>query len=136
MFPLRLLRTARSEAPATRVRLEVCPPSLFDAPDTVFRRWMRRMGGEPRNADGAARLQAAREDFVAALADIGTQHAEFLIHGIQRKRSLRDLWHLRPEIYGLIAVQRSESEADRRIERLNRHFPTRSPGSGFGTLAH
>lgn len=49
-------------------------------------------------------------------------------------RSLHELWHLRPEVFKLVALRYSQGEAQSRLDRLNRHFPTRAPRSGFGAF--
>ena len=48
--------------------------------------------------------------------------------------SLRDLWHLRAELYHVLALNRDQREAEQRLTQLNRHFPTRAPRSGFVPL--
>jgi len=53
---------------------------------------------------------------------------------INATHSLRELWHLRAEIYRLVGVAHRQSEADTRVALLNRHFPTRAPRSQFGGL--
>jgi hypothetical protein len=53
---------------------------------------------------------------------------------VDSARSLRELWHLRSEVYRLVALQTSQSEAERRLADLNHHFPTRAPRSGFAPL--
>jgi hypothetical protein len=75
-----------------------------------------------------------QEEFASLIADIRADIAEDLRGQIERARSPRELWHLRPRLYDLIARSHTELEAQRRLEQLNRHFPTRSralrPGSG------
>ena len=44
------------------------------------------------------------------------------------------LWHLRAELYHVVAVYHSQHEAERRLAELNGHFPTRAPRSGFVPL--
>ena len=69
-----------------------------------------------------------------SLADVNTQQVGFVKGRITLAASLRDLWHLRPEIFRMLALQFSQAEAQCRLDRLNRHFPTRSPRSGFVPL--
>jgi hypothetical protein len=76
----------------------------------------------------------ARQEFLAMLADLGGGETLLLRTRIQRALSLRELWHLRAELFSLVAVQRSQTEAEDRLAWLNRYFPTRSPRSGFGAL--
>ena len=81
------------------------------------------------------RLPVVQDDFQQALADVDEAKAYPLSCRIAQARSLRELWLLRTDIYTLIAQQRSELEAAQRLSRLNRHFPTRAPRSGFAPLA-
>ena len=122
---------------SSRLRLEVCPPSLLDEPEPRFSRclqWLRAR--QPaRHEAPAERLREAREEFARALDGIGTQHADFLQHRLRHIKSMRELWHARPEMFGLIATHFTEYEAGCRMAPLNRHFPTRSPRSGFAPLA-
>jgi hypothetical protein len=50
---------------------------------------------------------------------------------IRQAQSLRDLWHLRPEVFNLISIERDQAEATRRLALLNRHFPVRAPRSSM-----
>jgi hypothetical protein len=124
-------------APATVPRHTVRPPSLCHAPDS---RWARLMHWvlAPAAGDSAppiATLPAVRADFHRAVADlVQAEEAGELVRRIEHSRSLRELWHLRTEVYRLVALQHSQGEADARLARLNRHFPTRAPRSGFMPL--
>jgi hypothetical protein len=123
-------------AASSRVRLEARPPSLRHRPSS---RWQRLMFWlmAPAPLDAAPpldRLPAVREDFAACLDDTTGDRACALAERIERARSLRELWHLRPDVFDLVARQHSQAEAESRIARLNRHFPTRSPRSGFAPL--
>lgn len=132
----------------SRRRLEVCPPALVQgsagfAPG--WRGWLQT--GWNASASGTAgqrqpvadrgsdpRLSRVREEFLQALQDIEPQQVGMLQGRIRIARSLRDLWHLRPEVFKRVALHFSQAEAQSRLDRLNRHFPTRSPRSGFGFL--
>lgn len=81
------------------------------------------------------RLPAVKEDFLACLADVCDNTADALRESVAAARSLRELWHLRAGVYNTVGRAHSEFEAERRIERLNRHFPTRAPRHA-GTLAN
>lgn len=124
-------------APSTGLRHAVRPPSLCHAPDS---RWARLMHWvlAPSAGDSAppiGTLPAVRADFHQAVADLlQAQEAGDLVRRIEHSRSLRDLWHLRTEVYRLVALQHSQAEADDRLARLNRHFPARAPRSGFMPL--
>jgi hypothetical protein len=129
-------------------RVAICPPTLLETSgsDTRFdlRHWFSAGGsvaaqddaddGDTRCKRGAAPLYSVRGEFADALRDIDGDEADALTLRIRLARSLRELWHLRPEVFGLVARQHSQHEAQARLDRLNRHFPTRSPRSGFGAL--
>ncbi len=128
--------------PAGRgVRPEVCPPRLARARSwgVVLRDWLTAGWPRPPAPEPAPRctpaLEAIRQDFIDAVEGVRTPAAEDLLDRIHFARSLRELWHLRAQVFSLVALHRSQSEADARLQRLNRHFPTRSPRSGFGPLA-
>jgi hypothetical protein len=148
----RLRRQARRAA-GTR-RIEVCPPALLQGSalstvgwragwrDWLSTGWIPSLSGtaaqapHPSGQNGASnpRLCQARDEFLQALADIRTQQIGMLQGRIRIARSLRELWHLRPEVFERVALQFSQAEAQCRLDRLNRHFPTRSPRSGFAPL--
>lgn len=140
MWSLRLsspwLRRSSLPAPSS-LRVEVCPPSLRQAPVLTWRRltfWL--LAPAPHDAAPPLnRLPAVRLDFGACLADVQNNDAEALRQRIALARSLRELWHLRTELYRVVALQHSQSEAEQRLAALNRHFPTRAPRSGFIPLS-
>ena len=130
-------RSRRSTLDAqSSLRIEVCPPSLRQAPAGTWQRaifWL--LAPAPHDASPApSRLHAVRDDFGAALADIHDGRARSLRQRIADARSLRELWHLRAEAYRVIGLCHSQSVAEDRLARLNRHFPTRAPRSQFGPL--
>lgn len=114
-------------------RVEVRPPSLRHAPATLGQRllfWL--MAPAPQEAAPPInRLPAVKQDFMACLDDVDLPQADELRAAIEGARSLRELWHLRTEVYGLVGRAHAELVADRRLERLNRHFPTRAPRAGM-----
>lgn len=113
-------------------RVEVRPPSLRHAPASLGQRllfWL--MAPAPRDAAPPInRLPGVKRDFLASLDDIDLPGAEALRAAIDAARSLRELWHLRTDLYGLIGRAHSEHVAEQRVERLNRHFPTKAPRAG------
>lgn len=121
-------------------RPEVCPPRLGRTRPwkTVLRDWLT--AGWPRRAEPEAAphrppaLEAIRQDFIDAVEGVATPAADDLLDRIHFARSLRELWHLRAEVFRLVSLHRSQAAADARLAALNRHFPTRSPRSGFGPL--
>ena len=133
-----LLRPRYRDSLASRIgwRAEVCPPSLRQAPRSAWNRlWFWLLAPGPLQASPALnRLPPVRQDFLDSLDDIHGAPACTLCTRIGQARSLRDLWHLRAELYNVVAVSHSQHEAERRLARLNRHFPTRAPRSGFMPL--
>lgn len=79
-------------------------------------------------------MEGVRAEFIQALSGVRTPQAGLLEQRIGIARSLHELWHLRPEVFKLVALHFSQCEAQRRLDQLNRHFPTRAPRSGFGAL--
>lgn len=130
-----------STQPPRPARLEICPPARSSRVATRRSWWLRLQawlhGGWPDPAPAAgtpAGLDGARHDFLAATADLHGDAADELIARIHAARTLRELWHLRTDMFSLVSLQHRQFEADRRLAELNRHFPTRSPRSGFGEL--
>jgi hypothetical protein len=116
--------------------VEVCPPSLCHAPDSGWQRFMMWLlaPAPAHTALPLSRLPAVRADFVRCLQDVPAGTAAPLAQCIDAARSLRDLWHLRTEVYRVVALAHSQSEAERRVASLNPHFPTRAPRSGSAPL--
>ena len=139
MMPLTLLlRTGRrSTLGATScLRMDASPPSLRHAPESPWERfvfWL--LAPAPHDAAPPLnRLPEVRGDFYGVLADIDGPAANTLRHQISSARTLRELWHLRTDIFRLVALAHTQLEAERRVTLLNRHFPARAPRSQFGGL--
>ncbi|ODU08451.1 MAG: hypothetical protein ABS84_12540 [Rubrivivax sp. SCN 71-131] len=113
-------------------RVEVRPPSLRHAPASLGQRlmfWL--MAPAPHDAAPPInRLPGVKQDFRLCLEDVSIAAAESLRTAIDGARSLRELWHLRADLYGLVGRAHSENVAEQRLARLNRHFPTRAPRPG------
>lgn len=119
---------------ASSLRSEVCPPSLRQAPDSAWHRvvfWL--LAPAPGEASlPANRLPGVRADFAAVLADIDGDDADALRNRIAATLTLRELWHLRAELYRVVGVAHRQSEAEIRVGLLNRHFPLRAPRPRLG----
>ena len=127
----------RPGAPATAMRLQVCPPSLHRALPAWWPLWLvalRRALPQPGASRADDRLRAARTDFLGVLADLRGDAIVVLRARIRCSHSMRELWHLRGALFNLLCTSLSESLANERLELLNRHFPTRAPRSGFASL--
>lgn len=121
----------RAAQAAATTRLEVCPPASRKA--GLGRRLVSWLCGPWTEAPEASdsRIDGVRHEFHAEVDDIRTIEAGMLKSDIDRCASLRELWHLRAAVFGLVSRHRSQAEAEMRLARLNRHFPTRSPRSGL-----
>ncbi len=125
-------------------RTEVCPPALKRTGQGV-RDWLVSGGfGHPSTGSATAalasrsseQLLSARRDFVQALDDVASPLGQALQHRIQLARSLRELWHLRSEVFNLVSLERSQFDAQQRLDHLNHHFETRAQQrSAFGLLS-
>lgn len=138
------LHERRPPASRTRpARLEICPPQrglssqawLARVKSWLSAGWNGTPLQENTDADRSLVLAAARQDFFQSVVDLTLPAAAKLLDRIEFARTMRDLWHLRAEVFALVSLERSQQEADRRLALLNRHFPTRAPRSGFGGLA-
>ncbi len=124
---------------ASGLRVEVCPPSLRCLPLGPASPWQRLLfwllAPAPHQASAAPdRLPRVRADFLAAVADLGSDSADRLRQRVAHAATLRELWHLRAEVFRVVGVAHSQAEAGQRLALLNRHFPTRSPRSQFAPL--
>ena len=132
--PRLIRRWLRPVPPASTLpgRTSISPPAVWGEAEPVW----KMLWGWLRSSDAPAQrrlhvLDQARRDFADALADIPAADACDLRRRGESARSLRELWHLRAELYSVVARHRSQSEADRRLRLVNRHFPTAAP-----TTAH
>lgn len=112
---------------SSRRRTECCPPGpasfgTFDSRWHYFTRWLRP------GSDGVP--DEARQAFEEALRDLPGDEAEKLRVRVRSAPGLRELWHLRSAVFGLVARHGSESEAQRRLAALDRHFTTRRRAGG------
>jgi len=134
----RLLRRADKRV-AEPSRLDVKPPpQLWGQAEPVWSalwHWLRQDKPNTSQLDPHSRLDRARDDFCSALADLRGEAVHDLLCRASSACSLRELWHLRTELYRVVATQRSQGEADRRLALVNQHFPTQATGAPTSTTA-
>ena len=111
-------------------RVEVTPPSRFAAqPPSLMRwadqfwRWLRDLEEAPPKLTPIGEIRQIRAAFHAALMDMQSAKAYQVRYQIEASRSLRELWHLRADVFEIVAENRGEGEAKIRVAGLNRHFP-------------
>ncbi|HIV72570.1 MAG TPA: hypothetical protein H9903_16670 [Candidatus Aquabacterium excrementipullorum] len=119
-------------APSSSFRKEVRPPALFARSQPQWRRWVatawhwlwddQDLEDHPRVLQG---LNQVKTEFMSVVWDLQSYTATRARESISQARSLRELWHLRADVFRVIAVHRGQAEAYRRLESLNRHFPVR-----------
>lgn len=110
---------------ASPSRSWVSPPAVWGQAEPVWKAlWTWLRAGEGPDERRISALDSARHDFAEALADLPADDACDLRRRGQSARSLRELWHLRADLYSMVARHRSQPEADRRLHMVNRHFPT------------
>ena len=118
----------RKPAAPTTLRMNVCPPDVCPQPESLWSATLRWLVGGNVEVVPSLRtpLEKARSEFVAALDGLLEVDHNGLLKRAQHARSLRELWHLRSELYTLIARRASQFEADARLARVNQHFPSRA----------
>jgi hypothetical protein len=142
MFRLVVRRSATPSTSQMQTRIEVCPPELWPS-SLSWRGRMKRFSDRlaqqvapwlPEPARPVNRLALVKREFQDSLSDVPGEPAHDLFERIERARSLREMWHLRSSLYGEVAMALDQGEAERRLARLNRHFPTRAPRSALMPL--
>jgi hypothetical protein len=121
--------------PVTTPRVETCPPRAAGSALEAFWRWIDT-GWSRRPLNRAARhsLRRVGPDFLDSVADLSGPRCAELQRRIRSAQSLHDLWHLRADIFALVSHEHDQAQAQERLARLNRHFPTRASRSGFAPL--
>ncbi len=145
MFALALKRFLNAPPePTVWVHSRVCPPKpRHPLRAGQWREWLTgipdtRLPGDSLAAASPNRretlLTNVRSEFIHALDDIPGHAADDAIAQIYAAASMHDLWHLRLDVFNHVSCHHDQAEAEHRLSQLNRHFPTRSPRSGFGAL--
>ena len=114
-------------------RTGVTPPSQFAPPEPVWRAWARGFWrwlwdseASPRPLASPNGLRTIKTEFVASLWDLQSLRANQVRDQIETARSLRELWHLRADVFKVISTHRGQIEAQLRLDALDSHFPVRA----------
>jgi hypothetical protein len=119
-------------ATTSSFRKEVRPPSLFARSQPMWRRWVMSawhwlwddedLEDHPRVLQS---LNQVKTEFLATVWDLQSYNAAQVRENVTQARSLRELWHLRADVFRIIAIHRGQAEANKRLDALNRHFPVK-----------
>jgi len=118
--------------PSSLRRAQVCPPELFSRSGPQWKRWVTGFWAWLWDLEDTADpmpvltgLHKVKSEFCAAMWDLQSVRANQVRDAVEHARSLRELWHLRADVFRAISTHRGQSEATIRIEALNNHFPVR-----------
>lgn len=121
-----------SATPSSLRRAQVCPPELFSRSGPQWKRWVTGFWSWLWDLEETSDalpvltgLNKVKSEFNAAMWDLQSVRANQVRDAIEHARSLRELWHLRPDVFRVISTLRGQAEATVRIEALNNHFPVR-----------
>jgi len=114
-------------------RASVTPPAQFGAAQPLWKAWLQGAWNwlwdhdeSPRPQASANNLRAIKTEFVASLWDLQSLRANQVRDQIETSRSLRELWHLRADVFKVISTHRGQIEAQLRLDALDSHFPVKS----------
>jgi hypothetical protein len=86
-----------------------------------WRRLVHNLGWrEPSTTQ--AKLGAARQACIDSLIDVWALDVRLLHEKLAHAGSLAELWHLRPELYRVLALQHSQAQAERRLAALDPYW--------------
>jgi hypothetical protein len=132
---MRLLKPAPGPDTATGQarRTEVTPPALFSRQRPAWKAtligfwcWLWDMDESPHEPVAVTGLAKVKTEFNGALWDMQSLQANAMRDQIEQSRSLRELWHLRAQVFKVISVHRGQIEAQLRLAGLDAHFPVKS----------
>ena len=114
-------------------RAEVTPPSLFSRTRPLWKSWVSGfwcwlwdMDEQTQPTTPATGLRKIKSEFNSAMWDLQSLRANHVRAMIEQARSLRELWHVRADVFRVISVHRGQAEAQLRLDSLDGHFPVRS----------
>lgn len=121
--------------PSSPPRVATCPPRAAGSTLEALWRWLDAGWTQsPISRVARKSLRRVGPEFIDSVADIPGPRCAELQRRIRSAQSLHDLWHLRSDIFALVSHEHDQAQAQERLARLNRHFPTRASRSGFAPL--
>ncbi len=113
-------------------RAGVAPPTLFFRSRPAWKNWLSNFWHWLWEMDDTqyytplTGLAKVKSEFCLAMWDLQSARANQVREMVDRARSLRELWHLRSDVFRVIAIHRGQIEAQQRLDGLDSHFPVRS----------
>lgn len=114
-------------------KAEVAPPTLFSRARPQWKSWGIRFWQWLWDLDEIASvneplkgLDGVKAEFNTALWDLQSIKANQVRDLIAQAKSLRELWHLRADVFRVVSLHRGQTEAELRMESINTHFPIRA----------
>lgn len=112
------------------LRAEIAPPARYATPRLAgfsfigqVWRWIWDLEEPEPQPTPIGEIRQVRAAFHSALMDMQSPKAFQVRYQIEASRSLRELWHLRADVFEIVAENRGEGEAKQRTSLLNRYFP-------------
>ncbi|MES2959211.1 MAG: hypothetical protein V4792_13560 [Pseudomonadota bacterium] len=91
----------------------------------LWRQFSSALGWRVTSGASDVDPHAANAALVACLADLPAPETRALRQLLMHTRSLAELWHLRPEVFRVLSLHHSQTEAQRRLAALNPLFERR-----------
>lgn len=132
---MRLLKPVKGPdaSPSQARRVEATPPALFTRQRPAWKAtlidfwcWLWDMDDMPREPVAVTGLAKVKTEFNGALWDMQSLQANAVRDQVEQARSLRELWHLRAQVFKVISVHRGQIEAQVRLAGIDAHFPVKS----------
>lgn len=109
--------------PATLPAAQGPTPELWTA--SVPRSGWRRLAVALSGAQSEPSIGIARQACIACLADVPASQSRGLHALLASATTLSELWHLRPEVYRVLALHTTQAEAESRLAATRCHFKWR-----------
>lgn len=124
----------RAASPEELRRPALTPPTRTASPRHTWRQWPARFWQWLRDAEPSptlpltpsGSLNRVQNEFLQALRDLQSPQVNQIRDRLICARSLRELWHLRADVFRAVAMHRGQMEAQTRLDTLDELFPVRT----------